>query len=475
MKHALCFTQTLLAAALSLGLGACSNDDLSTDKQMPTDGKMHLKMHLLGSLTGYDQGQGRQTRAASSTSTWNEGDKIYIKFTQGSNTIPGVATYTSGAWNIDVDGQLTAGTNLKCTAHHFINATYAENYRVELNHHTEIYEDTVGVYNYANGDLTVEANLVPKVSRIRFTGEKGKVAHIMGISHYKSFSPTNGDFTATSVAVSDTLVADTASTDENAGTIPYIYGYFTDKSRTLSVAYDELAYTRNCSSSVLKAGESGYMSLPTEASHPGWRNGFTLRVNGVDYKMLPVPGYSGGYFLMGETELTEEFYQHVTYASSTSTSQAATTWLYDNGRGANNFVSKIAALTGLQLSLPDREQWKFAAKGGLKTHGYTYAGSNVADDVAWYSSNSGNNSNRVVKLKAPNELGLYDMSGNVGEWTNECVNTSSSYYYYCGGGCVDDLSKITVNSILSGYNSAEIGVRLILTFPQPATGDNEEE
>lgn len=39
MKHALCFTQTLLAAALSLGLGACSNDDLSTDKQMPTDGK----------------------------------------------------------------------------------------------------------------------------------------------------------------------------------------------------------------------------------------------------------------------------------------------------------------------------------------------------------------------------------------------------------------------------------------------------
>lgn len=475
MKHALCFTQTLLAAALSLGLGACSNDDLSTDKQMPTDGKMHLKMHLLGSLTGYDQGQGRQTRAASSTSTWNEGDKIYIKFTQGSNTIPGVATYTSGAWNIDVDGQLTAGTNLKCTAHHFINATYAENYRVELNHHTEIYEDTVGVYNYANGDLTVEANLVPKMSRIRFTGEKGKVAHIMGISHYKSFSPTNGDFTATSVAVSDTLVADTASTDGNAGTTPYIYGYFTDKSRTLSVAYDELAYTRNCSSSVLKACESGYMSLPTEASHPGWRNGFTLRVNGVDYKMLPVPGYSGGYFLMGETELTREFVSHVNDAESTNTEQYAYTWSYNTyGANANNFASKLSVITGLQLTLPDTEQWKFAAKGGLKSHGYTYAGSNVADDVAWYTSNSGN-AYHAVKLKAPNELGLYDMSGNVGEWTSECYNSSGSYYYYCGGGCDDDLSKITVNSILSGYNSAGIGARLILTFPQPAIGDKEEE
>lgn len=475
MKHALCFTQTLLAAALSLGLGACSNEDLSTDKQMPTDGKMHLKMHLLGSLTGYDQGQGRQTRAASSTSTWNEGDKIYISFTQGGNTIPGVATYTSGAWNIEVDGQLTAGTNLKCTAHHFINATYAENYRVEMNHHTEIYEDTVGVYNYSNGDLTVEANLVPKMSRIRFTGEKGKVAHIMGISHYKSFSPTNGDFTATSVAVSDTLVADTASTDENAGTTPYIYGYFTDKSRTLSVAYDELGYTRNCSSSVLKACESGYMSLPTEASHPGWRNGFTLRVNGVDYKMLPVPGYSGGYFLMGETELTREFVGHVDDAESTNTEQYAYTWSYNTyGAPANNFASKLSVITGLQLTLPDTEQWKFAAKGGLKSHGYTYAGSNVADDVAWYTSNSGN-AYHAVKLKAPNELGLYDMSGNVGEWTSECYNSSGSYYYYCGGGCDDDLSKITVNSILSGYNSAGIGARLILTFPQPATGDKEEE
>ncbi len=469
MKHALCFTQTLLAAALSLGLGACSNDDLSTDKQMPTDGKMHLKMHLLGSLTGYDQGQGRQTRAASSTSTWNEGDKIYISFTQGSNTIPGVATYTSGAWNIEVDGQLTAGTNLKCTAHHFINATYAENYRVELNRHTEIYEDTVGVYNYSNGDLTVEANLVPKVSRIRFTGEKGKVAHIMGISHYKSFIPSNGDFTATSVAVSDTLVADTASTDVNAGTTPYIYGYFTDKSRTLSVAYDELAYTRNCSSSVLKAGESGYMSLPTEASHPGWRNGFTLRVNGVDYKMLPVPGYSGGYFLMGETELTKEFCYR---ENDALIRQAAVSWTY--GSYANGFASDIAALTGLQLSLPNREQWKFAAKGGLKTHGYTYAGSDVADDVAWYSSNKGNNLNHVVKLKAPNELGLYDMSGNVGEWTNEPVSISSSSYYYCGGSYDSSLSNITVNSTNSGYSVSGIGARLILTFPQPATGDNEE-
>lgn len=131
----------------------------------------------------------------------------------------------------------------------------------------------------------------------------------------------------------------------------------------------------------------------------------------------------------------------------------------------------MSAITGLQLTLPDREQWKFAAKGGLKTHGYTYAGSDVADDVAWYTSNSGNGYHDV-KLKAPNELGLYDMSGNVGEWTSECY--SNDYYYCCGGRYGSALSDITVNSVIyerSTYN----GARLILTFPQPAAGDNEEE
>ena len=64
------------------------------------------------------------------------------------------------------------------------------------------------------------------------------------------------------------------------------------------------------------------------------------------------------------------------------------------------------------------------------------------------------------------------MSGNVGEWTSECY--SNDYYYYCGGKYDNDLSNITVNSVTYGY-SIYNGVRLILTFPQPATGDKEEE
>lgn len=62
-------------------------------------------------------------------------------------------------------------------------------------------------------------------------------------------------------------------------------------------------------------------------------------------------------------------------------------------------------------------EWEFAARGGNVSQGYTYSGSNSLDDVAWYSSNSGSATTHPVGTKSPNEIGIYDMSGNVKEWT----------------------------------------------------------
>ena len=80
---------------------------------------------------------------------------------------------------------------------------------------------------------------------------------------------------------------------------------------------------------------------------------------------------------------------------------------------------------GWQFTLPTEAQWEFAARGGNKSKGYKYSGSNDLGKVGWYSGNSGSTTHKV-RSKSPNELGLYDMSGNVWEWCLDNRNSDAS-------------------------------------------------
>lgn len=459
--------QMLMAVVMVLTLGSCSSDDLSEVENQ--NDKQTVKMKFVGKVIGFDQQSSSkakvQTRATSSS--WNDGDKIYITFFNGSTIVPGEATYNSASgWSVSYDGNLAIGSNLKCEARYFVNATFYSSSLVSLNSNSEIYEDLNATYAYSNGSLTVTATLSPKTGRIRFTGKLGEKIYTTGISVYTTFAPAINTFSTSNAMITSTVASN--------GSTPYIYGCFTDNDRNLGLVGSDYAFTRTCTSSMLNVGESGYMAIPSESSHNNWRNGLYVKVSGVEFKMIPVAGYSGGFFLMAETETTEALYASV--YGGTSTSQLPEDWIRYSE--ITSFIEKLNNETKLNFSLPSVDQWKYAANGGNKSQNYTYAGSNTPGDVAWYSANC--SSKQEVKTKAPNELGIYDMSGNVGEFVSDS-KISYSEREICGGGYCSNSSYITKDSYVTtnfdtsnaGYSSLGnyknsrsqgVGFRLILVL-----------
>ena len=129
------------------------------------------------------------------------------------------------------------------------------------------------------------------------------------------------------------------------------------------------------------------------------------------------------------------------------------------------FVQRLSELTGLEFSLPTEAQWEYAARGGQKSQATRYSGSANADQVAWHVQNSGYTSHEVGK-KQPNELGLYDMSGNVWEWCADSYNT------YISSEMTDPLIDGHAERVLRGGSWCYMTDRCRVTTRDHAVGTN---
>jgi len=207
------------------------------------------------------------------------------------------------------------------------------------------------------------------------------------------------------------------------------------------------------------ATQSTYDQLARTLNNPSTTSNRTFTVKGVSFTMVYV---QGGTFTMGATSeqgsdaLDWEKPTHSVTLSSYMIGQTEVTqalwqavmgnnpsrFTGDSRRPVENvswddcqeFLRKLNSLTGQRFRLPTEAEWEFAARGGVNSRGYKYSGSNTLGNVAWYDSNAcdgvGRNSpnygTHPVGTKQSNELGIYDMSGNVIEWCSDWYGDYSS-------------------------------------------------
>ena len=182
-------------------------------------------------------------------------------------------------------------------------------------------------------------------------------------------------------------------------------------------------------------------------------------------------------YYIGETVVTQELWETVMGSNPSHFKDAKNPVENVSWNDCQEFIKKLNALTGKEFRLPTEAEWEYAARGGNKSKGYKYAGSNIIGDVAWYDDYS-SSSTHAVGIKSPNELGLYDMSGNVWEWcsdwwdnypsspqTNPTGPTSGSYRVYRGGSWnyIDECCRVSCHSFnYPDCRNDDIGLRLVL-------------
>lgn len=252
--------------------------------------------------------------------------------------------------------------------------------------------------------------------------------------------------------------------------------------------YDDLIYWLNIDTTKLEATECDYIIneeiitvngvsfVMKQIQGGAFTMGATIeQKNDADEWELPSHIVSLSDFMLGEIPVTQELWQAVMESNPS--------FFYGLQNPVENvswddcqiFIAKLNQITGKKFRLPTEAEWEFAARGGNKSKGYKFAGSNILSSVAWYEENS-DATTHPVKQKIPNELGLYDMNGNVQEWCwdkfklyndimhEEMIGAFAKSYALRGGSWSADVRECRVSSrfFWDSIRLDTVGLRLAL-------------
>ena len=183
----------------------------------------------------------------------------------------------------------------------------------------------------------------------------------------------------------------------------------------------------------------------------------------------PVKVYS---YYIGETEVTQALWEAVMPKNRSKQKGADRPVEYVTYEQCQEFIARLNKMTGKHFRLPTEAEWEYAARGGRKSKGYLYAGSNNPDEVAYTLTYDFDDHHKPVKQLKPNELGLYDMSGNVWEFCEDWYKKtptskpSSSFHVIRGGSydCDARYSRVTNRFMYDQRRRRmEVGFRLVFS------------
>lgn len=299
-------------------LASCTDETMLNS----SDGDQELQTYTLyldADVPSFESGHEGETRA--SGKSWEDGDEIYVSFSNWGTTVICNAIYKSSLEAFQFSSvALNAIYDASCSVYYFRGGTISKDgNKVNLDKYTAIFCDTNAQYTCLNNTITLSAVLKPHSWRLCFKGEKNtrvKLESSSSILFNSSIDLTNGSFTTISENVNLQV--------QSSGFTPYIYGVFSDLGNTMIIEVGEVCFFRTISSSKLKIGESGYFNIPNSSNPQDW---LMIHSNGHDFIDLGLPSGTlwatcnigasipeeyGESFAWGETEV-KDYYEWDTY------------------------------------------------------------------------------------------------------------------------------------------------------------------